>query len=184
MGFWDVTKRLLQGKQAFEAPNSPQKGKAVDEWGDPIDDPDPVDVHHVSATGDRIHRNQRVNNQGYKVIPEAEIIHTRPYVSGSSLELWVTIRNNAQFPIFLDKSVIFGFKQELDYPLSPGGTREFMIYRGAERRDNGYKYAELYYRDEGSGDYFCAAHMIGYEHRSDGTYEIDGFDLVRPVKDV
>lgn len=183
MGFWDVTKRLLQGKPAFEVPGSPQKGKAVDEWGDPVQDPDPV-TSDDSESGERIHRNQRVNSQGYKIVPEAEIIRVEPRYSGDAVELWVTIRNQSQYPVFLDKSYVFGVKQELDYPLPAGGQREFSIYRGKQLMNDGYKYAELYYRDDGSGDYFCATHMIVYDHRSDGTYEVDDLKLVRPIKDV
>lgn len=177
MGFWDVTKRMLQGKPAFEMP-PPDKGG----WEEPADEADkqPDDLQG----GDRIHRNQRIDSNGNKVIPEAEIVEVRPRYSGQYIELWVTIRNQSQIEVMLDKSFIFGVKQELDYPLPAGGQRDFLIYRGERRKDNGYKYAELYYRDEGSGDYFCAAHMIGYRHETDGTYDISALSLVRPIKDV
>lgn len=184
MGFWDVTKRMLQGKPAFEVPSTPQKGKTVDEWGDPIHDPDPVDVGDATSD-ERIHRNQRYSTKsGLKIIPEVEITRTEQRGSGANTELWVTVSNSSEYPVFVDKSVIFGASQELDYPLPPGGQRDFAIYRGHERRDGAYKYAELYYRDEGTGDYFCATHMIQYEHKSDGAYEIGDLRLIRPIKDV
>lgn len=74
-------------------------------------------------------------------------------------------------------------KQELDYPLPLVGS-EFSIYRGKHLIHDSYKYAELYYRDDGGGDYFCATHMIQYEHGSDGIYDVVDMDLVRPIKDV
>ncbi len=183
MGFWDVTKRMLQGKPAFEVPQSAQKGKAVDEWDDPVHDPDPVDVSDAE-NGERIHRNQRVNAQGYKIVPETEIIRVEPRYSGEYIDLWVTVRNQSQYPVFLDKTSIFGMKQELDYPLPPGGQRDFSIYRGKQLTHDSYKYAELYYKDEGSDDYFCATHMIQYDHQSDGRYDVVDMKLVRPIKDV
>lgn len=184
MGFWDAMRKMVQGKPVFEV--EPQgldsKGKAVDEWGDPLQDADPVEPERGVAqqpVGSR-----RVDAHGNKIMPEVEICQVEPRYSGEMVELWVTIRNTSQFPVFLDKSYIFGVKQELDYPLSPSGQREFMIYRGNRPAHDNYKYAELYYRDEGSGDYFCAAHTIHYRHQSDGTFDIVDFDLVRPIKDV
>lgn len=180
MGFWDIAKRMIQGKPVFEVPADYQKQQ--DDWGDvPQDDPSPV---NESQQGERVHRNQRVDAHGYKVVPEVEIIRVEPRQSGEFIEVWVTIRNQSQYPVFLDKSYIFGVKQELDYPLPAGGQREFSVYRGKQLTHDSYKYAELYYRDEGSGDYFCAAHMIHYEHGSDGIYDIVDMKLVRPIKDV
>lgn len=51
--------------------------------GDPVHDPDPVDVTGI-ATGERIHRNQRVNAQGYKIVPEVEIVRVESRHSGNS----------------------------------------------------------------------------------------------------
>lgn len=183
MGFWDAMKKMAQGKPVFEVPSSTQKGKVVDEWGDPVQDPDPLTADD-SEQGDRIHRNQRIDSSGQKIIPEIEIIQVEPRYSGEFVEVWVTIRNQSPYPVFLDKSYIFGAKQELDYPLSPGAQREFSIYRGKQLTNDSYKYAEVYYRDDESGDYFCAAHMIIYDHQSDGRYEVADMRLVRPIKDV
>jgi len=180
MGFWDVAKRMIQGKPAFEAPQEkPQK--QFDEWGDPVEPTTQAD----DSVGDqeRVHRNQRVKG-GYKVVAEAAIVGVRPHYSGDYVELWARIRNLSHFDIMLDKIYIFGAKQELDYVLTPGNEREFMIYQGKKLMHNSYKYAELYYRDQGSGDYFCAAHMIEYRHESDGSFEVVDLELVRPVKDV
>jgi len=173
MGFFDVMKKMAQGKPIFEVPAEDTR-----KWGSPAPD-------DSLPQGEKIERNVRYSTaSGQKIIPEVEFSQVEPRYSGDNVELWVTIRNISQYPLFLDKSYIFGVKQELDYPLSPGGQREFQIYRGAQRRDDSYKYAELYYRDEGSGDYFCAAHMIKYDHESDGTYDVVDLDLIRPIKDI
>lgn len=182
MGFWDVTKRMLQGKPAFEVPQQPQ-GKTVDEWGDPVQDPDPLTADD-SEWDERIHRNQRIDGSGVKIIPEVEVIEVTPRYSGDQVDLWVTVCNQSQYPVFLDKSYIFGVRQDLTYPLPSGGRRDFSIYRGKQPTNDGYKYAELYYRDDESGDYFCAAHMIVYEYQMDGTYRVNDMNLVRPIKDV
>jgi hypothetical protein len=181
MGFWDVTKRMLQGKPAFEVPAEKNPGKTVDEWGDPLIDPDEV---AVTPVGERIHRNQRIDAAGRKMIAEAEIIDIQSRFSGAYVEVWATIRNNSPFEIMLDKIQAFGTKHELDYPLPPQATRQFQIYKGMQFTSNAYTYAELYYLDKGSGDYFCATHIVVYQHESDGTYDVADINLVRPIKDV
>lgn len=179
MGFWGAASRMIQGKPVFEVPPSSDGGK--DDWDDEkVSD----QQQKASADGSRIHRNQRIDSRGNKVVPEAEIAHTRVDHNGQLIEMRATINNSSQFPVMLDKSIIFGYRQELDYVLSPGESREFMIYRGAERRDEAYKYAELYYKDNESGDYFCATHVIGYQYGSDGIYDVTDLRLVRPIKDV
>lgn len=170
MGFFDAMKKMVQGKPVFEVPQSGQARQA--------------DGESTDTSGDRVQRGQRIDNNGYKVIPEATFFGVEPRYSGDYVQLWVSVRNLSQHPIFLDKSYIFGVKQELDYPLPPGGMREFMIFNGKQIRNDSYKYAELYYRDDESGDYFCAAHMIQYNHQSDGTYDVVDLDLIRPIKDV
>lgn len=179
MGFWDIAKRMAQGKPAFEVPAEYKKQQ--DDWGEGAQD-DPASV--VDQNGQRVHRNQRIGRDGQKVIAEAEIVEVKPRYSGEYVELWVTIRNNSQFDIMLDKITTLGTTQELDYPLSLGGTREFMVYKGLKPKTDAYKYAELYYRDQASGDYFCAMHMIVYRHESDGTCEVTEMNIVRPVKDI
>lgn len=178
MGLFDALNKMIQGKPVFEVPDEDKRG-----WNGTHHRADDTDKD--SQSSERIHRRQRFSTDtGQKIVPEVEFTGVEPRYSGKYVELWVTVRNISQYPVFLDKSDIFGMKQELDYPLSPGGQREFRVYRGERRRDNSYKYAELYYRDEGSGDYFCAAHMIEYRHESDGSYDIVGLDLIRPIKDI
>lgn len=172
MGFFDAMKKMVQGKPVFEVDQTEAK-----KWENSTPDP--------QQNEEKIHRSVRYNTaDGRKIIPEACFTKVEPRYSGDNIEVWATAQNTSQYPIFLDKCYIFGVKQELDYPLQPGGVREFMIYRGKQRRDDSYKYAELYYKDEGSGDYFCAAHMIQYDHQSDGSYDIVDLDLIRPIKDV
>lgn len=170
MGFFDAAKRMIQGKPVFEVPQDGQK------QGDSVSVPD--------SSGQRIHRGQRVDDRGNKITPEATFFGVEPRYSGDYVQLWVSVKNLSKYPIFLDKCYIFGVKQELDYPLPPGGVREFMIYSGKQIRSDAYKYAELYYRDDESGDYFCAAHLIQYSHQSDGTYDVVDLDLIQPIKDV
>ncbi len=171
MGFFDAMKKMAQGKPVFEV--SDANNRQTDTSG-----------QDSTGGGNRIHRGQRLDDRGNKVIPEATFFGVEPRYSGEYMQLWVSVRNDSPHPVFLDKCYIFGVKQELDYPLQPGGMREFMIYSGKLIRNDSYKYAELYYRDDESGDYFCAAHVIQYNHQSDGTYDIVGLDLIRPIKDV
>lgn len=174
MGFWDAMKKMAQGKPVFEVSAEDTK-----ELGNPETDSSTL------SESEKIKRNVRYSTaNGQKIIPEVEFARVEPRYSGNNVELWATVRNISQYPVFLDKSYIFGVKEELDYPLSPGGSRDFRIYRGQQRRDDAHKYAELYYRDEGSGDYFCAAHMIKYDHQLDGAYDVVDLDLIRPIKDV
>lgn len=179
MGFWDVAKRMIQGKPAFEVPTDYKKQK--EDWGEtPREEVEPFS----DQSGNRVHRNQRIGQDGQKVQAEAEIVQVKPRYSGAYVELWVTVRNNSTFDIQMDRIQIFGTNQEFEYPLPPGGTRDFMIYSGLQPKTDGYKYAELYYRDRESGDYFCAMHAIEYRYETTGTYEVVEMHIVRPVKDV
>lgn len=179
MGFWDIAKRMAQGKPAFEVPAAYKKEQ--DSWGETRRE----DVEPLSAeTGERVHRNQRIGRDGQKVRAEAEIVQVKPRYSGAYVELWVTIRNNSPFDIHLDKVQALGTTLDIEYPLPPGGSRDFMIYTGLQPKTDGYTYAELYYRDRASGDYFCAMHAIEYRYETNGTYVVVEMHIVRPVKDV
>lgn len=178
MGFFDAAKKILNGQPVFEDPNgeastvnSRQAGQAQSS----VPLPPPAET---------ISYGSRKDNRGQKIVPETEVIEVETHESGMDMEVWATIKNTASFPVFLDKSVVLGQKIELDRELRPGEQHEVRVFRGPRPTNEGYKRAELYYRDQGSGDYFLANHQIEYRYQNDGTRTIRALRLIRPIKDV
>lgn len=176
MGFWDVTRRLIQGKPAFEASQS------KDDWDD--DEPTVDYAEDREAKRTEAHDNGLHDAQGNKQIPVVEIIHTKYTMSGSNVEVWSTVRNQSDRTIELDKVMMLGARHDLDYPLSPGQQRDFRLYAGPRPTHDHYKKAELYYKDSLVGDYFRADHLIEYKYETDETYSPNEFKLIKPIYDV
>lgn len=177
MGFWDVTKRMIQGKPAFEAPPSP------DEWSD-NDEPTTDFSEERQAKREEVKSTNLVDEHGVKHIPVAELTNANYRLSGDRFELWATIRNQSDRSVVLDKVIIFGATAGVNYPLQPHDQRVFKIYSGPVLKHDNYHSADLYYKDELAGDYFQASHTVDYRYESDGTYEIVGFDLIEPIRDI
>lgn len=177
MGFWDVTKRIIQGKPAFEASQDP------DDWSD-NDEPTVDFAEDRQAKKEQVLETSLIDENGNKHIPPATIHRVRTLVNGNNAEVWMILKNESDRTVFLDKVTLLGVKFELDYPLKPGGEREFRVYRGALLTHDNYKTAELYYKDEASGDYFRADHLLEYSYESDGTYELVDTKLITPIRDV
>ena len=176
MGFWDVTKRLVIGQPAFQEPPKPN------EWSD-NDEPTADYADEVAAKREE-HVGLR-DAHGVKQIPEAAIRSAKYDLSGDHVEVWATIHNASDRVIELDKIMVAGQKWELDYVLQPGAEREFSVYKGAVLTHNSYNRAELYYKDQATGDYFCANHIVQYDyHAQTKTYNIVGMTIMRPIRDV
>lgn len=178
MGFWDVTKRVLQGKPAFEAPKSDDN----DDWDD--------DAPTTDFAEDREAKRTEKTNQtlydadGNKHIPTVGIVHTKYTLSGANMEVWATVHNHSERSVMLDKIMLLGQRTDLDYELGAGRGRDFRVYHGPRMSHDNYKKAELYYRDVLSGDYFRADHLVGYKYETDKTYSVDELELLTPINDV
>lgn len=163
MGFWDVTKRMIRGKPAFEVPPaSPTMSGSSQQV------PGQADVRHDIS--------------GNKVIPEVWVGRCKYHLDGSHMQVYAHIANTTSVPIFLDKINLINQTRELDYELQPGREWEFRIYDGPAPTNGAYTEANLYYRDNGDGDYFRARHFIEYS-LADGAYCVEELHPVRPVID-
>lgn len=176
MGIWDVTKRMLQGRPAFEVQQS------GDEW----DDDTPTTDFSEERSQKRAAAKTRdlYDEKGYKHPPVVSITNVKSDIHEQYYELWTTIKNQSQRDIKLDKITLLGTRFELNYPLGAGEQRVFRVYHGNRLEHDNYKKTELYYHDVPTGDYFRADHIIQYRYHSDGMYEIVGFDLFLPIYDV
>jgi hypothetical protein len=176
MGFWDVTKRALQGKPAFEAP------KDDDGW----DDNEPTTDFAEEIANKRNQKNNKnlIDDKGYKHIPVVAITSVDARQKGDYIELWATVANQSDRGIKLDKVTLLGTKFIMDYPLKPDSQRVFRVYQGVQVKHDSYKKAELFYQDVETNDYFRADHEIGYRYEADGSFDIDGFELITPIRDL
>ena len=178
MSFWDVTKRVFQGKPAFEAPKSDDN----DDWDD--------DAPTTDFAEDREAKRTEKTNQtlydadGNKHIPTVGVVHTKYTLSGANMEVWATVHNHSERSVMLDKIMLLGQRTDLDYELGASRGRDFRVYHGPRMSHDNYKKAELYYRDVLSGDYFRADHLIGYKYETDKTYSVDELELLTPINDV
>lgn len=175
MGFWDVAKRVLQGKPGFDVPKP-------DDW----DDDHPTTDFAEDREAKRAQKNEAslYDAHGNKQIPVVGVTHTKYHTSGAQIEVWAVIHNHSERTIMLDKIVMLGQSTELDYQLAPGHEREFRIYHGSRLTHDNYKKAGLYYKDTLSGDYFRADHLVGYKYESDKTYSVIELELLTPINDV
>ena len=175
MGFWDVTKRLVMGQPGFEEP------QRRNEWDD-----DAPTADFAEERQQKRDESQGLHDRsGTKRIPEVAAGHTSYHLSGNHVEVRVVFHNTSSRQVELDKMTLCGQKHELDYRLSPGASREFLVYSGPILTHGNYKKAELYYKDSETGDYFCADHSVSYEYEShNSTYNVNSLALLRPIRDV
>ena len=176
MGFWDVTKRLVMGQPAFQVPPDDKQ------WDD-------SDEPTVDFAEERAAKREEVrglhDGGGIKRIPEVAVRTVKHHLSGNTVEVWAMIHNVSDRVIELDKVLLLGQKRELDYILKPGAERELSVYKGPVMTHDHYKKAELYYKDEVTGDCFCATHAVHYEYEShNNTYNVNGLTIIRPIRDI
>lgn len=157
MGFFDALRKVAQGKPVFDAQQSndePQQAEAPPQQEQPQERP----------------------------VAAVERVECRP--SGPNMQVSVSIQNNSQQNIMLDKILLMGTHHELDTNLAPGQEREFVnVYSGPRPNHRSYNRAELHYHDE-TGDYFSALHTVEFRQEQDGTYELERFRLQLPIKDI
>lgn len=175
MGFWDVTKRLIQGKPAFEA-------SSQDDW----DDDAPTTDFAEDRTAKRQEHDETnlFDADGHKHIPVAAVTNVKTTQSGDHIEVWATVTNQSEREVRLDKIILLGTTFAMNYPLHGGSQRVFRVYSGPQMKHDSYKKADLYYQDVLANDYFMAEHFVEYRYESDGTYDINDFNLVHPIRDV
>lgn len=175
MGLWDVTKRLIQGKPAFEVSDT------SDDW----DDEPTVDfAEERQAKRQEADTATLYDEHGHKHIPTATVTNVKSNQHGDHIELWATVTNQSDRELKLDKITLLGTKFIMDYPLGPGSQRVFRVYSGPQVMHDSYKKAELYYQDVLTNDYFRADHLVDYRYESDGSYDINGFNLITPIRDL
>jgi len=178
MGIWDVTKRMIQGKPAFEAPQN-----SGDDWDD--DAPTTDFAEERQQKRDDATSTSLVDENGYKQIPPAALTDVDYKLLGDRFELWATVSNQSDRPVHIDKITLFGTTTQHGYPLPPRGQRVFKLYGGSLLKHDNYKTLELYYKDVQTGDYFRADHMIEYSFSADNSsYKKNSFQLIEPIRDV
>lgn len=188
MGFWQTVGRIMQGETAFEVPQSPRS----DAWDD---DDSPTDDYAEERAFKQEHATQPgvstpsanglYDSHGVKHIPVAAVDRLKCHEKGDRMEVWAILENRSDRPIELDKIIVCGQREELDYILGPGGQRQVLIYRGLKMTHDSYKKAELYYKDTQTGDYFRADHLIEYHYEAaEKHYTIDELKLLMPIRDV
>lgn len=183
MSFWDVTKRMMQGKPAFEVSDTD------DGWQDDADAPT-IEYAEERAQKRSEHTTAAspetglYDAHGVKHIPVVSTIAVRFDNHGANIDLWATIKNQSARGVELDKIALLGTHFGLHYPLAPGAQHDFKIYSGPQITHGNYKKAELYYKDTQSGDYFRADHLIEYKYETDKTYDVNGLRLLMPIHDI
>lgn len=180
MGFWGVLGRMIQGKPAFEMP------PPEDRWDDDSDAPvaDYSEERRAKKQQALDYEKGLVDEKGVKQIPVAEVINVNTDNNGQNIDLWVTVRNQSNRELRLGSMTLLGTKFDLNYPLKAADQRVFRVYSGPQLTHDNYKKAELYYRDEMTGYYFRADHLLQYKYENDKTYDVVGMQLITPINDV
>ncbi|HEX8389817.1 MAG TPA: hypothetical protein VF597_00135 [Candidatus Saccharimonadales bacterium] len=172
--FWEITKRLLQGTPAFVAPPKPH-----DDWDDDSPTVDYAEDREAKRTQSATRPAHPIEQDptklygedGVKHFPKCECVRLKSHLSGTNIELWATIANQSKREVYVDKLELLGRTVQLDRELTPGEQHEFMVYRGPFFKHDDYTTANLYYRDDLSGDYVNAVHSIEYHYDPSHGYE-------------
>lgn len=183
--FFEGLKRMLSGQPVFR-PGEDVDGRELKQ--NPQYKPDippqqpmqqPVSQHSAEVV-----TQQSGQQAGPKVIPQAIVERVENRINGQYLDISITIRNNSQGNIMLDKIMLLGMTRELDRHLGPGQEFEFVsVYNGPLLKNRSYTHAEIQYRND-AGDYFSAIHNVEFEQKPDGTYTIYHMRFIPPVKDI
>lgn len=182
MGFWTIVSRMIAGKPAFEVSDLDRASRA-DEFGASPAAEAPTVIPDLPGGG-HLDRGRRLDDQGRKIIPTIQIVRLQSHLSGEHLEVSAFIHNLSAIEVELDRVNIFGQTLKLDHWLKSGEEHEIVVYRGPSLQATAYKTAELYYKDCGSGDYFCAHHQLDYRQEGDGHFLPHSIHLIHPIQDV
>lgn len=181
MGFWTILGRMIAGKPAFEVSDMDQASQTDELGAAPVAGTTPA---APSLPGGSIDNGHRLDEFGRKIIPQVQISRLQAHISGEHLAVSAFIHNLSAIEVELDRINIFGHVLKLDRWLKPGEEHETVVYRGSSLQTSAYKTAELYYKDCGSGDYFCARHQLDYRQEADGHFLPHSIHLLHPIQDV
>lgn len=195
MGFWKGLGRMVAGQPVYQAGDASKDPGAKEEWQDHWQDsilPDESQARPADDVAQDVkpQDSQSVQDDPYrtatgqKVIPEVIIKRCVTHENGDDIELWMTFVNDSPLEIVLDKIALLGVTTQFDHHMRAGEERDHMVYRGDKLKNGNYTKAQIYYRVQATGDYFCADQQIMYEAQSDGDYQVDELRLIRPVHDV
>lgn len=155
MGFADGLGRFLSGKPAFDAPDSSDNG----------------DQSSTNVGGD-------------KYLPQVVVTATRYALDGDNMTCSVTIKNQSNVEVMLDKIRLINTVKELDASLKAEEEKEFLeAFKGPRPKHDSYSDCQLEYRDT-TGDYFKTMHYVEYTNEPDGTYSLRRMRFLPPVRDV
>lgn len=179
---------LKEDKPVVRADNDEQDWRLEEQvrWADkPLDDR-PANENETEADKEA---DPYRDDAGNKIRPEVAIERAKANLSSDMkrLELWTTIKNRSMFNIEVHRVNIIGQHTELGHSLRPGESCEVRIYNGSTPTNNAYHTAEIQFKITGSGDYFQADHSIKYHYELNDNgkfYVPEGFDLMRPIKDI
>ena len=123
MGIWDVTKRMIQGKPAFEAPQN-----SGDDWDD--DAPTTDFAEERQQKRDDATSTSLVDENGYKQIPPAALTDVDYKLLGDRFELWATVSNQSDRPVQPETRIILC---GLPKAALSAHTQDINLYRRSER---------------------------------------------------
>ncbi|SRR6266550_856284 len=175
--FFEVFKRMVQGKPVFDA--SDEMKKQMDQSqapgqqaGEQTSQPRPQRPPSTIQKG---------NASTYPVV---YVRHVTRHLNGPNMQCYAAIRNNSTGNIELDKIRLLGTARELDSFLRPGEERQYEIYNGPRPTSSHYDEVELDYKDQTTGDYFSAIHDVEFDYQPDKTYALEELKLRLPIRDI
>lgn len=155
MGFWKALGKMAQGKPVFETPTDPANQPTTPVTGQTAADP----LHDA---------------HGKKIIPMIKIEHCKTHHLGTNVEVKAWIGNDSATEIELEKVEMMGHDSNLDRRLTPGRSREVLLYKGPALTNDHNDIARIHYKIIANGDYFRADYRIEYSYdSSEGTYSVE-----------
>lgn len=170
-GFFETLGRLFKGEPVFK-PGEQEDGS----WKEDHTVTTPAEPQSPVT-------EQRSNRTDGKIAPVVIVENVDCNISNENMDLFVTIKNKHNQPVFLDKILLLGTKWELDRTFLPGEERQMQAYHGQRPQNTSQTKVELHYRDE-SGDYFSAIHSVEFEQQRDKTYTVRRIRFIPPIKDI
>lgn len=160
MSFFEVIKRVAQGKPAFEDKNQSEQQQP--------EAPPQLAIRKGDDSS----------------FPMVYVKRVKTDFNGSNMDVYCLIVNTWTGEVMLDKIRVAGRTREIDAFLQAGQENEFHVYSGP-RLEKQYHEALLDYKTVHEGDYFEAVHDVTFAyHAQDRTYSIDEMRLRRPIRDI
>ena len=116
-----------------------------------------------------------------KPLPYVAITRWEHEYHGDNLQINLTLRNNSQETIELDRLLFLGQENDLDEVLDPGEAREIKAYYGDSLSSGSYTKAELWYKDC-DRNAFGSLHTVDFHLNREGKYEVSRFHFLAPVR--